>query len=255
MHEPPAPTLAVGILTQNQAHRIRPLLEQANTIANEVLLVDGGSTDTTAVLAAQFPKVRMIHRPFDGNFAAQRNFAIDAAKSDWILFLDTDELLGPNAVRILPALLRTEVHGVKFPRYWISPTKPTHYIESEIHYPDRQLRLLRRLPQIRFDENRPVHETIPKEARGPVLRLRRSHILHYCFQWESLEDRRKKVARYEARRQAWRTNRMYLFEEMEHRHYPLREDWRNGQPWVASMLDYWRDLARLYLPDLRRHDG
>ncbi|MCW8133896.1 MAG: glycosyltransferase family 2 protein, partial [Planctomycetota bacterium] len=176
--------LSVCIIGQNVAGRIAPLLEQAASLAGEIVFVDGGSTDGTVDLVRRQPKAKLVARAFDGNFAKQKNAALAQARGDWILFLDTDELAGPGLIRLLPHLLASRFTGFNLPRYWLAQDDPPRYVDSEKHYPDRQLRLFRNRPELRYDESRPVHEAIPREARGQVLGLRSGHILHYCFLWE-----------------------------------------------------------------------
>jgi glycosyltransferase involved in cell wall biosynthesis len=241
-------SLSVLILTQNQAHRLPRLLSCASTFADEVILVDGGSTDETVAVAARFPKARMVSRPFDENFARQRNFALDQARGDWIFFLDTDELPGPNLVNLLPDLLRSRFTCFKIPRYWLVRENPAEYIKSELHYPDRQLRLFRRLPEFRYDETHPVHETIPREARGSLFSLKFSHLLHFHFLWDDRAAREAKVRHYEELRPGqMRTNQMYLYEDIPHQVRPCRESWR-GEEAIATSGDLLRERLRMWLP-------
>jgi glycosyltransferase involved in cell wall biosynthesis len=243
-------SLSVLILTQNQATRLPRLLGCASTFADEVILVDGGSTDGTAEVATHFPKVRLASRPFDGNFAMQRNYALDQARGDWVFFLDTDELPGPNLVHLLPCLLQSRFTCFKIPRYWLVREDPAEYIESDLHYPDRQLRLFRRAPEFRYDVAQSVHETIPKSARGALFPLNYAHLLHYQFLWEDRKAREAKVKRYEELRPGvMRTNRMYLYEDTPHVVKPCRESWRGTQP-VSHPGDLLRERIRMFLPRL-----
>lgn len=243
-------TLSVLILTQNQATRLPRLLACAASFADEVILVDGGSTDRTAEESARFPKVRLVRRAFDGNFARQRNFALDQACGDWVFFLDTDELPGPNLIALMPRLLRSHFTSFKIPRYWLVGESPATYVHSELHYPDRQLRLFRRTPELRYDEAQPVHETIPKAARGALFPLKYAHLLHYQFVWESREAREARVKRYEELRPGvMRTNRMYLYEDLPHRVLPCRESWQ-GEAAVFRRSDLLKERVRMKLPRL-----
>jgi len=243
-------TLSVLLLTQNQAARLPRLLTCVSGFANEVVIVDGGSTDDTAEVAGRFPKVRRAQRDFDGNFAAQRNFALDHAQGDWVLFLDTDELPGPNLVELLPTLMRSRFTSFKIPRYWLVDEDPAEYVDSELHYPDRQMRLFRRLPELRYDEAQPVHETIPKQARGELFPLKFAHLLHYQFLWEDRSARETRVKRYEELRPGvMRTNRMYLYEDIPHQVRPCREYWQSNKPIITSG-DQLREKLRMKLPRL-----
>ena len=77
----------------------------------ELLLVDDGSPDDTGALcdtlAAEDPRVRALHRP-NGGAGAARNTGLDAARGDWVLFLDADDVLLPGLWAALAAL-STEV--------------------------------------------------------------------------------------------------------------------------------------------------
>ena len=73
----------------------------------ELLLVDDGSPDDTGTLcdtlAAEDPRVRALHRP-NGGAGAARNTGLDAARGDWVLFLDADDVLLPGLWAALAAL-------------------------------------------------------------------------------------------------------------------------------------------------------
>jgi glycosyltransferase involved in cell wall biosynthesis len=245
------PSLSLCVLTRNDAGRLGPLLAQAAQVADEVLVVDDGSTDGTADLVARTPKARFLPHPLNRDFAQQRNFAIENAKGDWVLFLDSDELLGPNLLRLIPAILRTSFRTVKTPTYWMTQADPPLYVDSHEHYPDRHIRLFRRLPGIRYNPERPIHETLPRSVREPCLWLRHSHILHFSFVWQDRAAREEKVRRYAGfAGELQFINRMYLYEDLPHQLRPCREGWRGTgtEPFVASGLDYWRDRVRLWLP-------
>jgi glycosyltransferase involved in cell wall biosynthesis len=67
------------------------------------VVLDSGSTDATAAIAAEFSNVRFLVRPFDDH-TTQWNFGVDAARTQWVLSLDCDYLLGPGFEDELAAL-------------------------------------------------------------------------------------------------------------------------------------------------------
>lgn len=81
-------TLTAAVLVLNEAHQLPSLLASLRW-CDELLVVDGGSTDGSAETARR-EGARVLVRNFD-NFARQRNAALDAACGDWILFIDADE--------------------------------------------------------------------------------------------------------------------------------------------------------------------
>jgi hypothetical protein len=99
--------VSVVLLTYNCARRLRECLESV-TWADELVALDGGSTDSTRRLLAEYTPV--IHaQPLDvirahgGNFDVARNAGFGLARHDWILVIDADE--------VVPAALRTEIRA------------------------------------------------------------------------------------------------------------------------------------------------
>ncbi|MGV3660336.1 MAG: glycosyltransferase family 2 protein [Prosthecobacter sp.] len=80
------------ILTWNEEANLCRCLERVRWAA-QVVVVDSGSTDGTAALAAEFPNVHLLVRPFDDH-TTQWNFGVDAAGTRWVLSLDCDYVLG-----------------------------------------------------------------------------------------------------------------------------------------------------------------
>jgi glycosyltransferase involved in cell wall biosynthesis len=85
--EPKLP-LTVAIIALNAAGQIGPCLESV-AFADDVLVVDSGSTDETAAIAERHG-ARVVHKDWLG-FGRQKQFAVAEAKHDWVLCLDVDE--------------------------------------------------------------------------------------------------------------------------------------------------------------------
>ena len=92
-------SISVVIPAYNASRFLRETLEsvlQQTLPADEVLVIDDGSTDDTAAIAASFgPPVRVISRQ-NAKLAATRNFGVKEAKSEWIAFIDADDLWLPH---------------------------------------------------------------------------------------------------------------------------------------------------------------
>lgn len=84
--------LAVLILTKNEQENIVSVVENARQCADEVIVVDSGSTDDTTALA-EAHGARVVSHAWTGDFAAQRNFALTQTQAEWVLYLDADERL------------------------------------------------------------------------------------------------------------------------------------------------------------------
>ncbi len=94
-------------------------MESVKDAADELIVVDTGSTDDTPKVAARFTN-RIYRYPWRNDFAAARNFALKKASGDWIIFLDADEYFLPEGSRTLRQALE---------QAWQSPL-PTGLISS-----------------------------------------------------------------------------------------------------------------------------
>ena len=88
------PTLSIGILTKNEARLIGRCIESA-LFADEVIVLDSGSTDNTLAIAQQLGAKTYTSADWQG-FAVQRNRLLDHVTSDYIFFLDADEVITPE---------------------------------------------------------------------------------------------------------------------------------------------------------------
>ena len=88
------PRLAILILTYNEEKNIGPCMDSA-AFADEIVVVDSGSTDQTAAIVAGKGGKVVVH-PMTEGFAGQRNFALTQTQAEWVLFLDADERLAPD---------------------------------------------------------------------------------------------------------------------------------------------------------------
>ena len=86
-------TLTVAVLTLNEAKRIQACLQSAQ-FADQLLVVDSGSTDDTVAIATSMGAQVHIYPDWQG-FAVQRNRLLEHATGDFIFFLDADEEMGP----------------------------------------------------------------------------------------------------------------------------------------------------------------
>lgn len=104
--------LSLVYVVQDCAKALKRSLLSAAKVADEIIVVDGGSRDDTIATAKSFG-ARVIENPWQG-FAAQRQFAVDAAKYDWVLMLDADEVLRPEGAVAVSELLRGEPNAAAY---------------------------------------------------------------------------------------------------------------------------------------------
>ena len=103
----PKPTLGLAMICQNEEIHIAPSIAQFFTEVDDIVVVDGGSRDGSAMWAERMG-ARVFHRPFDNDFSAQKNYALDQLDTDWIYLHDPDERLEPQLVQALPKLITLE---------------------------------------------------------------------------------------------------------------------------------------------------
>jgi glycosyltransferase involved in cell wall biosynthesis len=167
------PEVSAVIIAKDEEERLPDALASV-AFCDEVLVVDAGSTDRTRELAEAAGARVVVNEPWPG-YVAQRNFASDQARHDWILAVDADERVTPELRDEIRALAASGfAHaGYRIPR-------AAHYLGRFIRatdwYPDPQLRL--------WDRRRGrwqgalVHESVKVE--GSVGRLR-GDLLHYTY--------------------------------------------------------------------------
>jgi glycosyltransferase involved in cell wall biosynthesis len=177
--------LTVTIITLNEAAHIAAALDSAS-FADEILVVDSGSSDGTADIA-RAKGVRVLTREWTG-YVEQKNFAAEQASHDWIFSLDADERIPPPLAEEIRGILAADPphHGYRVPRVTFHLGR---WIRTTDFYPDYQTRLYdRRHARWR---GRYVHESVSVD--GPSGQLK-NDLQHYSF--ADLRDQIKRINHY-----------------------------------------------------------
>jgi len=166
--------LSVVIITLNEERNIGRCLESVKSIADEIVVVDSGSTDNTIEICHRF-KTRVIHHPFEGHIQ-QKNWALSQANYHHILSLDADEALSEQlGDSILSVKNNWERDGYKFNRL-------TNYCGKWIRhgswYPSRKLRLWDSRKG-KWKGNNPHDKFIM--AKGSRTKYLKGDLLHYSY--------------------------------------------------------------------------
>lgn len=146
-------SISVTILTKNSAAYLHEVLQALSTF-DEVLVCDTGSEDQTLEIAALFPNVTIQRIPFKG-FGPTHNDASSLARNEWILSIDSDEVVTPELRQEIEALDLELGCVYSFPRHNEYRGK---WIKWCGWHPDRQVRLYNR-NETAFT-NAQVHESI-----------------------------------------------------------------------------------------------
>lgn len=179
------PTLSVIIITHNEAEMIKDCLESVKW-ADEIIVVDSGSTDDTAKIARKYTKKVTVTKDWPG-FGVQKQRALDQATGDWVLSLDADERVSTACKKdIQQAMAKTKAAylQIRFQSYFLG--KPIKHGDWRREY---HVRLFRR-GQANFDKAK-LHENLILFGTGAAIH---SPIVHYSYRnWEQVLD---KLQRY-----------------------------------------------------------
>ena len=171
--------LTVTVITFNESAHIAAALESV-AWADEIIVVDSGSTDGTADIA-RGKATRVITRAWPG-YSEQKNFAADQASHDWVLSVDADERVTPALAGEIRALLARgpEARGYRMRRvtYYLG-----RWIRSTDWFTDYQLRLYDRRAGrwngLRIHESFRLREGRPGQLSGELEHYAYRDISHH----------------------------------------------------------------------------
>ncbi|MFS0556281.1 glycosyltransferase [Brevibacillus sp. 179-C9.3 HS] len=152
-----SPQISLCMIVKNEAECIHKCLESVKDLVDEMIIVDTGSTDKTVEICESFGAV--VHSfEWQDNFAEARNYGIEKATGDWILWMDADEELDKEDGKKLKELIRDKEDSLFYIHL-------INYIGDEINEDDAfhiaHSRLFRNGIGFRF--HFPIHETLNVE--------------------------------------------------------------------------------------------
>ena len=179
-------SLSVILITKNEASNIAACIESV-FFADEVIVVDSGSTDETVAIAERLGAKVHVTSDWPG-FGKQKNRALDLACCDWVLSIDADERVSSELAKELMQALHTAGADM------LSIPRRTSFCGQWINYcgwsPDRVTRLFRR-GLGRFNENL-VHESVEATRPSIAIGALTHPLLHFSYPtpnhyWEKLK--------------------------------------------------------------------
>ena len=204
------------LITLNEEHNLPRALASLEGIADEIVVVDSGSTDRTEEIAKEHGAA-FLHRAWT-NYGDQKNFAAAQASQEWIFSMDADEELSSN---LQSSLLEWKKRDAEFEVYEVS--RRTWYLGAWIRhsgwYPDFQRRLYRR-DAARFSGR--IHEALRFEGEPGRLS---GDLLHYTVR--TFAEHEENVERYTT------LAAQQMFEEG-------RRNWR-GAVWFATPWSFFQN--------------
>ena len=221
-------TISVAIAAHNEAELLEAALASVRTLATEVIVVDGSSSDDTREVAARFG-ARVIATDNKLMLNVNKNIAIDAAGCDWVLVLDPDERLSPE---LAAELLEIAADPQAADGWWLARRNHLfgRWIKSMGMYPDRQLRFFRR-GSARF-ACRHIHEMVTltgtaANARADMIHEPPQELWHYVQKRNLYSEHRAQfLAESSVPFRRWRLALRPVLAFL--RIYVLRGGWREG---------------------------
>ncbi|MEN8719748.1 MAG: glycosyltransferase family 2 protein [Oceanococcaceae bacterium] len=185
----PKPRLSAYVLTRNSERYLAEILDALRQIADEVLVLDSGSSDATEAIA-RAAGARFVYRAFD-SFRRQREFAAAQCRHDYIFFCDSDEIPDATLIRSIQVAQQQGLSaaGYTVTRPWIVRGCTVHAIYP-VNCPDTVPRMFDRR-RCHWDPAKAVHETLLVD--GPSVHLE-GQLRHVTF--HSLAEQERKLQSY-----------------------------------------------------------
>lgn len=180
--------LSVVMIVKNEEKFLADCLASVRNAADEIILVDTGSTDSTLDIAARYD-AKIFHHVWNDDFSEARNVSLKHATGDWALWIDADERLAPGE----EARLRDHVEN--------SPAHVGAYMVNICNFLDdapnptvnyhRACRLFRRLPGLKFTGR--VHEQNLRQIQesGYACAMTELTLNHYGYAEKVMQERNK----------------------------------------------------------------
>lgn len=182
------PTISLCMIVRDEEEFLDACLQSVNRVADEIVILDTGSTDLTVEIARSYGARVYVH-PWNNSFSEARNAAIDLATGDWILVLDADERLDESSKQ----LIRSAVNNTGSDAYYLSQHNYTDSSTQDFIV-NPTCRLWRNLPQNRYEGR--VHERPTVLLRKHAVVGHIDAIIHHYGNQPRIFAERDKCSRY-----------------------------------------------------------
>ncbi len=157
------PSLGVCMIVKDEAQVLQKALDSVRQEAQEIIVIDTGSTDGTLEILAQYAEVKVHPFTWCDDFAAARNAAFEKASTDWVLFLDADEYVEPGFISRLRLTLNQ--HTADAYCFRVVAVLPDGRIDPQ-HSLGGVPRLFPNQPEYRFEGR--IHEVVYHQQKAAL---------------------------------------------------------------------------------------
>ena len=185
-------TISACVIVKNEEVEIEQWIKNMQLCSDEQIVVDTGSTDRTVEIAKTYG-VKIYHYIWQNDFAAAKNFAIEQANGDWIIFLDADEQFNTTSVANVRSVIKKKNEKLEavdaIMCTIINIDKDQHNIELGRFL---NVRLFRNSPELRYVGR--IHEEIRHKNRELQLAIEAEvlEIYHTGYSMERVQNKIKR---------------------------------------------------------------
>jgi len=193
--------IALCMIVKNEEENLERCLKSVRGLVSEINIVDTGSVDDTIRIAKNLG-ARVRRERWTNDFSRPRNISIQMARADWILVLDADEVLSPDAGSMIKAAIKDlGVQGYLLPtRNYTNDSGVANFVANDGTFElapgckgwveSRKVRLFRKLPGVRFEGE--LHEVVGASIRRAGGRTEYLNAIVHHFGYLVSQDSLKK---------------------------------------------------------------
>lgn len=208
LEEAGADSISLCMIVKNEEMNLPACLASLKPIIHEMVVIDTGSSDRTADIAAAFGS-RVFNFAWNGNFSDARNCAVNEARGKWILVMDADEVLAANDYEAVRSAVREagdkKIAWSVLTRNYTTQVNAQGWIANDGAYPREEradgwhpswkVRLFQNQPGIKFSGE--VHEMVESSLRQSGFTTRKaSFVAHHYGELASDGKDLEKQLRY-----------------------------------------------------------
>jgi len=199
------PSLSICMIVKNEETNIINCINSVKVIADEIIVVDTGSSDRTKLLAEIFG-AKFFDFKWNDDFSEARNYSISHAKGDWILVIDADEVISKLDYNQIRVLLKDKTKAYQIvTRNYTYDRSILGFIENDGFYPEEKgfgwfptlkVRLFPKSDLIMFEGN--VHEMVEESIKKAQLQIETApFFIHHYGKIDIQKDRIKGEVYYD----------------------------------------------------------